>query len=169
MSKMGSETGNTLTEQNLGESISQDYDFDLGGEDGAAQVKPDAKSEEKPKESGPAKGEDGNEDSQEDEEGDEGDEDEYNQYYDRDEIESIKEQQNYDYFEDIRDMRGEALQNGLAGDKTLNKITIDDYAPKEEDLIKNNAKNQGNKKNKKTKSMKSSHTGDAMDDRDKQF
>jgi hypothetical protein len=29
MSKMGSESGNRLTEQNLGDSISQDYDFDL--------------------------------------------------------------------------------------------------------------------------------------------
>jgi hypothetical protein len=38
MSKMGSESGNRLTEQNLGDSISQDYDFDLamGGEEAGA-------------------------------------------------------------------------------------------------------------------------------------
>lgn len=38
MSRMGSESGNRLSEQNLVDSISQDYDFDLvGNEEGGAQ------------------------------------------------------------------------------------------------------------------------------------
>lgn len=65
-------------------------------------------------------------------------------------------------------MRTEALQNGLAGNKTLNKIAIEEFAPKEDELNKYSGKNSGNKKNKKTKSMKSSHTGDLLDERDKQ-
>jgi hypothetical protein len=65
-------------------------------------------------------------------------------------------------------MRSEALQVGLAGNKALNKIAIDDFAPREDEMNKSNKANQGNKKNKKTKSMKSSHTGDLLDERDKQ-
>ena len=57
----------------------------------------------------------GGEDSQEDEEGDDGDDEEFLLFYDRDEIESTKEQQLYDAFEDIREVKNDSLLNGLAG------------------------------------------------------
>jgi hypothetical protein len=87
-------------------------------------------------------------------------------YFDRDEIESTKEQQNFDLFEDIKELREDAYQSGAVGNKALNKIAIEEFAPKEEDLRAN--KGLQSKKTKKTKSLKSSHTGDQPDDRDRQ-
>lgn len=55
---------------------------------------------------------------------------------------------------------------GLAGNKILNKITIEEFAPKEEELRA--MLGMKSKRSKKTKSMKSSHTGEQADDRNLQ-
>jgi len=102
------------------------------------------------------------EDSQEEDDGDDGDEDEFNLFYDKDEIESTKEQQHYDMFEDIFDTREECRRNGLVGNKALNKFNIDELAPNEEEVRQ--LSGQKTRRNKNSKSMKSSHTGDVIDD-----
>lgn len=55
-------------------------------------------------------------------------------FYERDEIESTKEQQVFDAFDDIKEFREDCLLSGWAGNKAMNKITIEEWAPKEEEL-----------------------------------
>ena len=43
-------------------------------------------------------------------------------FYERDEIESTKEQQVFDAFEDIKEFREDCLLSGWAGNKAMNKI-----------------------------------------------
>lgn len=87
-----------------------------------------------PKTAESAKAEGDAEDSQEEEEGEEGDGEDFNLFYDRDEIESTTEQQHLDAFEDLRDFRRECIISGIIGNKLLNKIDIEIFAPKEDDL-----------------------------------
>lgn len=81
------------------------------------------------------------------------DEEEFLLFYDKDEIESTKDMQVYDAFEDIKEVKDECLLNGIVGNKNLNKIAIEEFAPKEIDYSN---LSQKNKRSKKSKSMKSS-------------
>jgi hypothetical protein len=58
-------------------------------------------------------------------------------------------------------MREESLLTGIIGNKKLNKIMIEEFAPKEEDL--KNLQSQKSKRGKKTK--KKSQTGDLPEER----
>lgn len=171
MSKMGSamDTGPRLTEAQLELSVSEDYNFDLnmgGGANEEQQKQPSEKAEAPKAEVPPKKeGEEGGDDSQEEEEGEDGDEEEFNLFFDRDEIESTKDQQHYDAFEDIKEVKEECLRNGLAGNCELNMIKIENFAPQEEDLLKAGQQSKYANSKKKLKSMKSSHTGDQFEDR----
>ena len=93
-----------------------------------AKAKADAAQPEKAKEEGDENS--GNEE----EEGEDADEEEFILHYEADEIESTKMEQQVDYFDDIKEMRREFLLAGVIGDKNLNKIAVQDWAPKEEDL-----------------------------------
>lgn len=55
-------------------------------------------------------------------------------FFQPDEIQAIEEEQQFDLFEDIREMRDECLLNGLIGNTKLNKISIEMMAPKAEEL-----------------------------------
>ena len=125
-----------LTEQQLELSINMDYQFeDLGGNND--EVKHPEEISVTPialVQTPLAKIDEPGEDSQEEEEGDDGDDEEFNMFYDRDEIESTKEQQVYDAFEDIKEIKEDYIMSGFAGNKALNKINIDEWAPKEDEL-----------------------------------
>lgn len=78
-------------------------------------------------------------------------------YFEKDEIISTKAEQLYDAFEDLKDIRRMGKIDGTLGDVTLNKIKIDLYAPKEEEIkILPKKKDNG----KQRKSPKNSHAGD---------
>lgn len=81
-----------------------------------------------------AKEDESDEDSDEEVQKEEGNYEKFNLFYDKDEIESTKEQQVYDAFEDIIEIREEFNMKGIPGNKSLNKININDYAPKQGDL-----------------------------------
>ena len=158
MSKLGSmESGLRLTEQQLSMSVVQQYQFDDISV-GEHRQEQDEQVEQKAEEKVEGKAEEENvEETNDDEEGDDEDEDEYNLFFEQDEIESTKEQQQVDAFEDIRLVKAEMLMKGSL--KVNNKIQIEEYMPKEH--VKVNP--TGKKRN--TKSMKSSYTGDQMEER----
>jgi hypothetical protein len=167
MSKMGSETGPRLTEQQLELSVNGDYDFDLGGEQHGEGEKPEeakAAEETKAAEAAPKeKGDGEGEDSQEEEDADDGDGEQFNLFFDRDEIESTTGHQQFDAFEELRDFRRECLITGQIGNKLLNKISIEEFAPKEDELKSNLGKLKGKGK-RGEKSKQESNAGDLFEE-----
>ena len=70
---------------------------------------------------------------------------------------STKNEQTYDAFEDLKHIRRMGKIDGTLGDASLNKIKIDMYAPKEEEIkVLPKKKDNG----KQRKSPKNSHAGD---------
>ena len=165
ISKMGSETGPRLTEQQLELSVNGEYDFDLGAETAPAAEKHEGeKAEAKPAEAVPGqKAEGDGDESQEEEEGDEGDGEEFNLFFDRDEIESTTGQQHFDAFEELREFRRDCLITGQIGNKQLNKIAIEEFAPKEDELKSNMGKQKGKGK-RGEKSKQGSNAGDLLEE-----
>ena len=99
----------------------------------------------------------------EDDDGEEEDEDEneFTIFFERDEIQSTKEHQQYDAFEDIRQQKAEMmmLHRGRHPSDD-NRIRIQEFMPKESSKDIPQGKRKGG-----SKSYKSSHTGDMMDER----
>jgi hypothetical protein len=164
MSKMGSETGPRLTEQQLEASICGDYDFDLNNAVDGDKPPEDKAEAPKPAEVAPAeKKADGEEEEEaEEEEGDDGDEEEFNLFFDRDEIESTKDMQVFDAFQDLKENRKEWIFLGTIGNKTLNKISIEEFAPREEDIKAN--QNLKKVKGRRDKGKPGSQNGDQPED-----
>lgn len=160
-SNLGDDNNNAprLTEHQLELSISMEYQFeDLGGDKNA--VKEIIVAPVPLEQMLAAQADEADEDSEEEEKKEEVDDEEFNLFYDRDEIESTKEQQVYDAFEDIKEIREDYIMSGIAGNKALNKININDYAPKHGDLQIYSKKNTYGPK----KSIKGSTDGDELFD-----
>ena len=81
-------------------------------------------------------------------------------YYDPLEIDSVKEQQQYDVFQDLLDQRRDAVFSFV----NTTKINIMEHAPKETEFNKNLNSKSKRIKQRNGKSLKSSMTGDHNDE-----
>ena len=167
MSRMGSQFGEShdarLTQHNLDSSIHEDHVFDVIGEmhvdDKLLAGGADPEGFKDAVKTPGGKHDDGQEDSQEEPEGENSDGEDFMVFFDKDEIESTKQWQEENFFDELVQTRLQAVDFSI----TANKIDIMKYAPKIEDI----AKNPGGKAKKakgRTKSMKSSQTGDLGED-----
>lgn len=100
------------------------------------------------------------EESQDDQDADNSDGEEFQLFYDADEIESVKEEQQQDAFTDLIENRHDAIMSYVG----QTKIDIASMAPKENELLKNQANKSKRGKSRNGKSMKSSQTGEHFDE-----
>ena len=100
------------------------------------------------------------EESQDDQDADNSDGEEFQLFYDADEIESVKEEQQQDAFTDLLENRHDAIMSYVG----QTKIDIASMAPKENELLKNQANKSKRGKSRNGKSMKSSQTGEHFDE-----
>jgi hypothetical protein len=139
ISKMGSLFGEShesrLTQHNLDSSIHEDHVFDVIGEMHVDEKIIASADPEGFKDAvkTPGKHEDGQEDSQEEPEGENSDGEDFMVYFDKDEIESTKQWQEENFFDELVQTRLQAVDFSI----TANKIDIMKYAPKIEDIAKN--------------------------------
>ena len=158
--------GPKLTESNINASIVENYEFDqIGpleedkdGDEYQEAVKADGNAVPGATPLIAPEAEEAADESQ-DQDPNESDGEDMLLYYDPMEIESVKDQQQYDVFQELLEQRRDAVFAFV----NTTKITIMDLAPKESELNKNlNSKSKRAKRS--GKSMKSSMTGDHAED-----